>query len=269
MDTCLAAVVLGVALSDKIEIAGTGAFAADLENPMVCCIEAGGSGQVEQNNFDHHDPKRNDPPACLQAYAQQNCFDANKGRLVQYVSMVDLAQPIEPPIEFPSLSNLFSGMMLVHQAPLDRFWAGVDILQTVLDEKIDPFQPMPQKHAWNAYLSAKVKNQQQLARDLTRSAAYVSPGGVKVGFIQTRAFGGSNALYNMGCAVVIQYNPAFGQPPVAKFTVSSNGPSLAHLIDEFQKLEPGWGGRSAIIGSPFQGSKLSREQMLAVVLKNL
>lgn len=76
MDTCLTALILGVSPDDEIIVVRDQADPEDLNDPCVLCIECGGSGRVELNNFDHHDAAHAQagdlPPACRQAF--DHCF---------------------------------------------------------------------------------------------------------------------------------------------------------------------------------------------------
>ncbi|HOJ43443.1 MAG TPA: hypothetical protein PLW88_00945 [Syntrophorhabdaceae bacterium] len=115
LDTCLTALILGISEKDEITTVEDKADEADINNPSVICIECGGTGLVELNNFDHHDPDRYFPPACIQAYESLNCSDVKLIRLVEYVSLVDDRPENTLHILFPSPSNIFSGMVLVEK----------------------------------------------------------------------------------------------------------------------------------------------------------
>ena len=67
LDTCLTGLLLGVGTSDHVTVARDGATSAELAAADVLCIEAGGSGETERNNFDHHDRGGTWPPARLRA----------------------------------------------------------------------------------------------------------------------------------------------------------------------------------------------------------
>ena len=78
LDTCLTALILGVSPDDEIIVVREGASPEDLADPEVLCIECGGSGQVELNNFDHHDTSEELPPACRQAFDHRFLEDPDR-----------------------------------------------------------------------------------------------------------------------------------------------------------------------------------------------
>ena len=269
LDTCLTAHILGVQKSDEIVATQGDALFGDLQNSQVICIEAGGSGMTAQNNYDHHQPGQYFPPACQQAL---NCLphsDDRLGRLVDYVCMVDEAIEIKPPIPFPSLSSLFSGMLLTEKSQINQFWFGISIFRKVLVDGIDPFGAMPDLPEWRPFIFAKLDNQREVEQVLGTARFFMSGNGLKIGYLEASAIGGIRALYSQGCQVVILFNPAFGEPPARKFTIAGNQVSVDHLMPILEKVEPGWGGHRTIIGSPRKGSYLSIEQVMDVVIYNM
>lgn len=268
LDTCLTAFVMGVSASDDVTIRRIRSHDA-IHRPDVLCIEAGGSGLVHLNNFDHHDPDRYFPPACRQAYDYRGVKDAKLERLVEYVCMVDDRPKEHPVIQFPSLSGIFSGMLFVERDTIGQFIKGLEILKIVLDNDIDPFGTMPDIVEWESYRKAKEENNRQLEEILKTAAFYVSKAGLKIGYVESDVIGGIGFLYEKGCRVVVMYNSSFGTPPVRKFTIAGNNTKVSHLLKLFDAIEQGWGGRETIIGSPRQGTLLSSEQILKIVRNNL
>ncbi len=270
LDTCLAAVILGVTKDDHILIVKGGASRILLEDPSVLCIEVGGSGKIEKNNFDHHNTPYYLPPACMQAYRVSDKRSKELKRLVDYVCQVDEGICHSYPISFPSLSNIFSGMFLVEKDTFLRFIKGMEILGTVLKNGLDPFRSMPELSEWRQYIRAKIENQKMLESTLSSCQIYTSKKGVKVGFLEHRFIGGIGALFKMGCQIAILFNPCFGHPPIRKCTIASNGIRIDMLKSIFNGIEPGWGGRDTILGSPLkQGTSLSRQEIIRIVLENL
>ncbi|MCX8023309.1 MAG: hypothetical protein N2745_11120 [Syntrophorhabdaceae bacterium] len=269
LDTCLTGLILGVSETDDFISVTGGASEKDINDPGTLCIEAGGSGLTELNNFDHHDPERHLPPACRQAYDKAGLSDRKLDRLVEYVCMVDDRSQTYPVIPFPSLSNLFSGMLLTEKETKIQFIKGIGILKKVLDENLDPFSPMPDLPEWRAYLKAKEDNKSAFETDLKNASFYISKRGLKVGFIRSSSIGGTGTLYRAGCDVVVLFNPSFGEPPRPKYTIAGNMKKVVHLLPVFDNMEKGWGGRDTIIGSPKQGSNLTEEEVLGIVLENL
>ena len=269
LDTCLTALIFHVNPSDEIVFARKGASDEDIFNPEVLCIEAGGSGMSAQHNFDHHLLGQYFPPACRQAINCQPHPDDKLSRLVDYVCMVDEAIEITPSIPFPSLSSLFSGMLFTEKSPVNQLWQGISILQKVLADGFDPFDTMPDIPEWHSFIAAKIENQREVERLLGTARFFMSVHGLKIGFLEASAIGGIWALYNQGCHVVILFNPAFGEPPVRKFTVAGNQITVDHLIPILEKMESGWGGHSTIMGSPRSGSHLSVEHVMNTVIFNM
>lgn len=269
LDTCLTALIMGVSESDEIIASRGDASPEDLNNPAILCIEAGGSGRPGFNNFDHHDPERYFPPACQQAFDYKGFKDKKLKRLVEYVCMVDDRIQEHPSIEFPSLSNIFSGMLLVERNPVSQLFKGIGILKKVLDMDIDPFGTMPDIEEWKVYKEAKNINQEKVLEVMGKAEYFKSKNGLKIGYIESDFIGGIGALYSQGCDIVIMYNPKFGEPPVPKYTIAGNNKKVSNLLDEFDKIEGGWGGREMIIGSPRNGTRLSQEEVKELVRKYL
>ena len=269
LDTCLTGLILLVSDRDNIEVVAENADEKDILNPSVICIECGGTGLVDLNNFDHHDPERYFPPACLQAYKKLGYQDKALERLVQYVCIVDDRPDDHAVIPFPSLSNIFSGMLLVEKGIKNQFLKGMDILKRLLNDYIDPFSTMPSLPEWTDYIEAKKININKIEEIMKKAEFYRSKGGLRIGFLESHVIGGIGTLYKAGCDVVVVYNPLFGEPPRPKFTIASNGKNVVKLLPFFDKMEKGWGGRQTIIGSPKTGSILKPEEVLEIILKNL
>ena len=269
LDTCLTAFLMGITSRDNIRYSIGEASESDLNNAGVICIEAGGSGMVSLNNFDHHNIELYLPPACRQALSLQKENDPDIIRLVDYASMIDEPRGELLFIEFPSLSNLFSGLLLTEKDPVEQFRKGVDLLQTVLIEKIDPFKTMPMKTEWQPYIQAKMNNLEHLKEQMKNVEYHQSINNLKIGFCQSEAIGGIQFMYDQGCQVVIMFNPRFGQPPIPKFTIAGNNINVFKLITSFDKLEKGWGGRDTILGSPRKGTAISKELVIKIVREYL
>ncbi len=269
LDTCLTGLIMDADESDTVICRRGNASMEDLLNPAVLCIEAGGSGWGRLNDFDHHNIEDYLPPACWQALVHQKKLNPELIRLARYVAMVDEAEPVFPYPGFPSLSALFSGMLLTEKEPVAQFFRGLGILKRVLADGIDPYGVMPDISEWRLFRAAKIRNGEQ-ARNSFREARFLaSKSGLTVGYLETLAIGGMGRLYRAGCDVGILFSPNFGNPPVPKFTIAGNGIRVFGLKPVFDELEPGWGGQQTIIGSPRQGTALSRAQVLEVVTRHL
>ncbi|MBV5341460.1 MAG: hypothetical protein J0665_18215 [Deltaproteobacteria bacterium] len=273
LDTCLTALVLGVTKNDTIVCVCDHATADDLADSAVCCIECGGSGDVALNNFDHHNPSLSLPPACRQAF--DNCRDLQPGlvRLVDYVCLVDDPSPKRVCVGFPSLSNVFSGMLMTIAQVETQFRCGMELLQKVLDDGDDPFSPMIARPEWYSYVTAKSENAKSVAElDIPGSINFFSTvSGIKAGCLSltgkhANLIVGPGSLYEKGIEIAIVYSHAFGLPPIRKFTIASLNRQVSHLLPHIARIESGWGGRASIIGSPRnRNSHLSEKIIMDLV----
>ena len=317
LDTALTAFLLGVSSADEIVVANGEASPEDLANPVVVCIECGGSGEVENNNYDHHDPGKELPPACVQAFQhfyQRHLFltRGEWGRqmtylefqlipyvcpdlhnapfearlrvqealatLVDYVATLDTQGPhglhklsgLEKDA-FPTLNDVFSGMLLCVKNPKDQLLSGISIFWTLFEHNVHPFGVMPELPEWREYIAAKRRNKEAVAKVLARAEFFVTKGGRRAAFIVAEEIGVVSALYSQGAQVVIAFCPRYGQPPVPKYTIAGNGVRLDHLLPHLLALEPGWGGPShgTILGSPRSGTNLAPKQIIALVQEHL
>ncbi len=268
LDTCLTALLMGTNHDDDLVVSKNGATEEDIRNPLVLCIEAGGSGLVALNNFDHHNTDRRLQPACKQASQVKGRPGVGMERLIEYVCIVDDRPWEHPLVEFPSLSNLFSGMLLVESNPAEQLFNGLDILKTVLNMEINPFGSIPDLIKWRSYEEAKQDNMQKVEEIIKSAEFFVTNSGVKSAFLESTAVGGIGALYENACRLVLIYNPSFGNTRIRKFTIAGNRMCVDHLLPLLNNLEPGWGGRETIIGSPGAGSQLSVLQVRKIVMKH-
>jgi hypothetical protein len=272
MDTALTAYLLGVSADDEIIAVRGEATAEDLADPNTLCIEAGGSGQVHLGNFDHHNIDLPLPPACRQALNFIAFRSFEMGRLVSYVERIDRGDNLgQAAAGFPSLSALFSGMRLSIPDPCGQLMAGIAIFRTADEEDIDPFGVMPPREEWREWVERKREENNRLAAAMQQVMLFRSKAGRRVALLESNVIGGPGALYRLGCEVGITYSPAFGAPPVAKFTIGSNVIRVDCLLPYLNALEEGWGGPShgTIIASPRGGSRLTREQVIETVMEHL
>ena len=269
LDTCLAGLVMGADAIPAVRVLSAEAPEALLSDPLMLCIEAGGGGQVHLNNFDHHDDAAGLPPACVQALSRRGLDRPDLAALVRYAALVDEAKPLPRPIAFPSLSSIFSGMLLTTGDPAERFVNGMGLLTRVLSENIDPWSTMPDLPEWRRFIAAKTANAAAVEKEFEQVRRLISQNGLRIGYVQSRAIGGIGRLYRDGCDVAVLFNPAFGNPPAPKFTIAGNDVAVIGLKPCFDRLEPGWGGQTTIIGSPRRGTALSAQQVLSVVVRGL
>ena len=281
LDTALCAFLLGVGQADEIVVVRDKASPEDLANPEVLCIECGGSGEVEKGNFDHHTEKPL-PPACLQAFQYLSQKDPNLQQnaalreLVEYVAILDTQGPkaIEEragKLGFPTISHVFSGMLLCTKDEKDRLFRGMEIFRLLVERKISPFREMPELSEWRDYIAAKRESLEALRKAVESAEFFQTRGGLRAAFLETGVPGVLGALYEMGAQVVIAYCPDFGDPPVPKYTIGGNGVRVDGLKPYLAELEEGWGGpaHGTILGSPRRGSKLPPQKIKELVCQHL
>lgn len=274
MDTALTAFLLGVSPQDNIVTTKNDALVEDLSDPKVLCIEAGGSGQVELNNFDHHNTTDVLPPACYQALkARGKDTSLLLGKLAEYVSAMDqrATNVLGQSPGFPTLSDIFSGMRLSIKDPVEQLRAGISIFNIIVEEQIDPFGLMPEKGVWQSWLITKKEQKEALAKISSEAEIFTSKNGIKIGYLQTSLVGVHGLLYQLGCQVVIAYSPNFGEPPIAKYSIGGNNIKVDNLLPSISELESSWGGpaHGTIIASPRTGSRLTPEQIKNIVINRL
>lgn len=317
LDTALTAFFLWVSFADEIVVVRGNASPEDLANPEVICIECGGSGEVEKNNFDHHDPGKDLPPACVQAFhrlyepsrwlrwndwgkamtpleillvphvcpelqnapfEQRIAVQQALWELVDYVAILDTEGPeglrrrgYLRKGAFPTLSDVFSGMLLVTKDPREQLLRGIAIFWTLLENRVNPFGVMPELPEWKEYIEAKRRNKEAVARAAERAGFFVTRKGRKAAFVEAQEIGVLSALYERGAEIVIVFNPRYGEPPMPKYTIGGNGLRVDGLLPHLLALEPGWGGPShgTILGSPRTGTSLRPQEVVALVQEHL
>jgi hypothetical protein len=256
LDTTLTAIIAGVKNTTPLRCTPK-ATLSELFDPEVLCIEVGGSGLVQFNNFDHHDLTQELPPACVQAFKVFQPKNKHIEIVVNYVSLVDMGKNLEQ--TFPSLSHVFSGMLLSLNDPVTQFKEGLKILDTIIEKAINPYGPI-QINEWRAFVEAKEKNNLELEKDKQKVVCFFTKSNYLAGFLETVRIGGFGYLYHLGCNIGILYNPE-----IRKFTIASQGIDLSDILEKISTLESGWGGRKEIIGSPYNGSKLSPQEIIEIV----
>lgn len=267
MDTCLTALIQGVSRSDRVYVFETEAPGSMIWDPNTTCIETGGAGLVHLNNFDHHDSSAHLPPACIQALERRGVKDSDLICLARYVADVDLGRALPEKIEYPSLSNLFSGMRLTEKNFLEQFFKGIEILKTVLEKSIDPFSPMPRLDQWVPYIAAKTQNWNKAVQCMAKNSRYFTTlKGTQVGYCRQPYIGGFGHLFQSRCTVGILFHSNFGPNGIPKVTIAARDKNLTAFASVLNRTDPGWGGHERIIGSPRKcGTRLSETQLLDIV----
>lgn len=280
LDTCLTALVMGVSTGDRIVVVRGRADEVDLADSQTLCIEAGGAGRVTERNFDHHDPGGPTEPACLQALKASGQANPALVALVDYVAAHDLGTSDHTlgarRDDVLNLAALFSGMRLGVADPAAQLLAGLSILRAIVDERIDPAGPMPDRPEWRAYARAKRAMWRALDTVRERAEIFTTARGTRAGFLETDAVGAIGELYATDCEIAIAYSPRFlaaqGLPEIAKHTIGGrDGCRVDGLLALLNALEPGWGGPShgTIVASPRAGSQLAPDRVKEVVREEL
>lgn len=280
LDTVLTAYIGHVDENDEIIVVRGEAEKSDLENRNVLCIEVGGSGEVEKNNFDHHDPEGPTDSASKQAWGKYckklgiknpNTFSLNN--LVNYVDRIDTQGIQADSGIFPSLMDVFSGMLLTERDSKKQLLKGINIIrEVVLQELIrttkNRLAPMPNIPSWTKYISAKNQHDEKKAEVVEKSVFTETTSGHKLAYVETDFFGAPGALYEVGADIVIAFNPDFNG--VRKFTIAGKNVRVDVVKSELDEKEIGWGGppTGTILGSPREeGSCLSLEDVIKIVKK--
>lgn len=279
LDTVLTGLVLGVSETDDFVVIRGEASAEDLADSAVLCIEAGGSGQVERRNYDHHGPGAPFESACVQALRRVAEPSDDLRRLVDYVASVDRGRLGAPPLvteQVMTLSSVFSGMRLCTLDPKDQFCRGLSLLRETLRRGFNPAGPFPELPEWREYFERKRVEWIGIAAAKPGIRPFVTRGGLRAAFLETDYIGALGLLYEEGFEVGIafsaRYQPPSGGDAIPKYSIGRPGDARVDvLLPLFDALEPGWGGPShgTIIGSPRGGSILTPDQVVQVVEQGL
>lgn len=284
LDTIGAAYFLGVNSQDEIEILRGSASIEDLANPDVICIECGGSGQTQLNNWDHHEEGKTSDSAALQAFnAMVPSFIKNEERssgvllrkffLAQYIHVLDTQGPNffherakELQLSPPFLSDIISGMFLLTRDPKEKLLKGIEILSEVIEGGQDPASTIS---GFDSFYEAKKENDSQIASVVKEASWEETSSGLKIGYLQTHFYGALGALYSHGAQIGVVYNPNLNG--VKKITIGGNGTKVSELLPFLEEVEDGWGGPATgtIIGSPKNGTRMTLQQVVQIVKATL
>src|SRR5712691_9237479 len=233
LDTCLSGLICGAGESDTVIRRPGGATVEELADPAVLCLEAGGSGEVSRNNFDHHNTTLPLSPACVQAWEHRG-RPPEFALLVEYVAAIDEARPL-PQLDGMTLAGLFSGLRLSIAEPPEQFRAGLRLLDTIVKDKFDPLGIMPEREEWRPYIEATQANEARPAEVAEQARYFQTAARLKAGFVESTYIGAPFALYELGCDIAVAYHPQFGAPPIPKFTIGANparNVRVDYLLDE-------------------------------------
>ena len=276
LDSIVTALVLGVNPEESnLQCKSGSASGEELLNPLTLCIEVGGTGRIDENNFDHHDSsERVDLSACAQALERL-------AKLVHYVDEVDRGVKFDLGKDqncYPSLIQLVSGMLLTIKDPIDQMKEGLSILRVVLQSGLDPYGSMakivdylPDAKIW---LENKRKHEQLFEEVCLSAKWFATKSGKKLAAVETTWVGVPGALYGKGAEIVIALNPNYERAGknFRKFTIAGKDIVVTPVSEILNQLESGWGGpnHGTIIGSPVDySSNLSLEEVIEIVISNL
>ena len=171
LDVCGAAYLLRVTREDKVKVLRGEAFSEDLADPNVVCIDVGGSGQIQLNNWDFGGEHESvamqvwleGPPEArtIEWYAREKWGFPKIGQfyplqaLVNYIMAFRINPSFTFSVEFPKLTDLFSGILLYERDPVKQFRRGVDLLRLVVAHDMNPFKSFKGVQMFTGYTEAK------------------------------------------------------------------------------------------------------------------
>lgn len=269
LDTVFTAFTLEWQEGDKVHLVAETAPAAALADPEIFCLECGGAGEVALGNFDHHNTPLSLPPACLQALHWREPDDPLLWDWGEYVAAVDLGRGRGNGLSGWTLSQLYSGLRLTVPDPVAQLTAGVQLLRTILKLRLTPQEPLPLLPAWEPYRQAKRDLWERLAALLPQAVYFETKAGRRGGLLAAPYPGVHGLLRRQGCDITV----ALGLPANGgrHLTIASQGVDLRPLLQQLQRLEPGWGGpaHSTILAAPTAGSALDPTRLLNLIQEYL
>ena len=265
LDSCMAAAIILGDIDPKeidIDLVNSQALPEQLANPEIPCIECGGSGEVDKNNWDHHyysdDPieKRYLPPACIQAAKAK--LPAIP-QVVQAIGAWDEGKEFEFPHK--EIWSIFSGMLLDVRNVAEQAKLGIQLCQKWLN---GDFSLSQDEEKWK-----KVKSEYdiKIAEAMDDVEFIDTLSGRVIAYVESPFWGTLKAIQNTidDEDIVVVRNPANGKVTVA---LNPQGPGdLKFICELLNKLDPGWGGpiTGKIIGSPQAGTKLEFNDIIDIV----
>lgn len=261
-----------------------------LNDPRILCIEVGGSGQVELGNFDHHGENAPSSSATLQAYQTLKINDSYLGRLVSYINELDTLGLVELTrkrghVAFPTLSDIIAGIRLKYNDPIMVMKEGVKVLEEITKTQQDPYGTID---GFTEYATIKRKNDEEIEKIKTEIQWNRTNNGLIFGYLESELPGSLGIIYEEGkkkfgddkIIIGIVFNPQFGSQKVKKYTIGLSldpdrakelGINLTAINHKLNLLEDGWGGppTGTIIGSPKNGSEITKDELLKIIKEEL
>lgn len=231
----------------------------------VLCLECGGSGDVGQNNFDHHNTTKYIPPASTQAFEKFAVPDHYLEKLVKYVADIDEGRcRLYGQRNDSTLSEIFSGMLMCCGNTEFTFIHGLNMIEKVVSYSLDPLCMSLQEKEWIFFKRMKSNNRKRLQEIKDHVKRFVTEHDIRGGILITHLTGVHGLMRKMGIDLSIAAKPINNK---WKYTVGSSGFSLFDLLCTLQRMENGWGGpaHGKIIGGPISGSKVIPSALVNVI----
>ena len=157
MTSCLTSFILDGERWLPVEIVGHEKAAKELKenlsDPDVICIGCAESADAGLSNYNSFADINGGRYEGMRSCGLSGDKIAQIKRLAEYALAVDAGNLTTNGISYPSLSDVFSEMMSVHnddpETILDK---GIGIFRTVLEKNIDPRKSVPCLEEWNPYI---------------------------------------------------------------------------------------------------------------------
>lgn len=283
LDTVAACFIAQVTREDEVEVVGCIQVAKeDLENPNILCIGVGGSGRRYLNNWD----KGKGSSITRQMWEQGGCNITFPGGTWQVETLIDYIEgslSVKKPRQkeakdsqfFPTLLDIFEGMLLSTRGEVEKLHCGVGILRTLVRKGLDPFGLMPEDNIWFDYSQAKARYNREV-RKLKKQAQWTTTSSgfsmvsVESDFLKAAYI----LLHKLGAQIAVVLNPRYRlrSREMRMFTISSNNIELNTLLPELNSQERGWkiiGNGKTLYSSCYRSSGLSLKKVIRVVQKKL
>lgn len=301
LDTvCTAAILLSNEEFEALDLVKLDALASaqDLADPKVLCIESGGDGHIECNNFDHHQKvdaltipcdegvsvniamsnEQGTYCSAIQAFVAQG-MPSHLVNLVNFVSYVDTRSCLIPVFELKlkkentSLSDLFNGMRLIYRDEVERFKHGFYLLKEIMEDEDKLEHPEDIKNltvTQQQYLDAKIKQKEAIEKTICDAKNYYICG-VKVSALETNLPGVHGLLKRHGAEISIAKNTETSKISISVDYMCKVDPQeLAYVLNQKENnKENTWGGHPSmgIISSPYQGTKLDIDDVIKSIIE--
>ncbi len=255
---------------------GKAQLAEWLADSEVVCIEVGGSGQTDLNNFDHHQPGLELACALAQFVAKNGGISAWR-RLAEYIDAFDSHGPSA--VKNLTVANIEKGLRLQAEDqkwPTEKLLAEAKkLLDAVLDlgGEADNAEVVAKIAAIVEFAPAlaRVTEEDRLIADLKAGIqTVVLSSGKRLGVVTSPYRGNAAAIVTAeGFDFAAAFNP-LSQGGKWTFAVSPAHMSgnLNAFFLEIKKIEPEAGGRDKVGGSAKE-SKLTATQIVAIAEETL